>query len=225
MASVATGMTGFSSRQPPGEETQRKLNALSSQFNAFFPDLKEETAVRKKAEDVRIARIERELGRLEKAISVEARRRIEATKAVQLKFEEKLDAIQVDFRAQIKTNTEGLQAEIAALHEKIAALEVRMDEERDNREREVQRHNKEVLEKFDAHTKEFEVEKASRGRKRARAAPERGRAHASHPRLPARRSPAWSARRSCSSASATRPSASSRRWRRSASSATARWCR
>lgn len=156
-----TGMTAFSARAPPGEETVTKLNALSSQFNNFFGDLEEETAVRKKAEDSRVARIERELGRLEKAINIETRRRIEATKALQVQFEERLDGIQAAFREQIKSNTEALHAEIAALNDKIGQLEVRMDEERENREREIQRHNKDVLDKFDAHTREFEIEKAS----------------------------------------------------------------
>lgn len=157
-----TGTTSFSSRAPPGEETQTKLNALSNQFDNFFGDLEEETAVRKKAEDSRVTRIERELGRLEKAINVETRRRIEATKAIQLQYEEKLEAMQTSFREQIKASTDALRAEIRGLHDHIARLEARMDEERENREREIQRHNHDVLSKFDAHTKEFEIEKASR---------------------------------------------------------------
>jgi hypothetical protein len=172
---VSQATTTFSGRAPPGEETQAKLNALSKQFNNFFEDLEEETAVRKRAEVSRVERIERELGRLEKAINIETRRRVEATKAVQAQFEIRLDEIQVKFRDQIKVNTEALQAELVMLNGKIQSLEVRMDEERDNREREIQKHNKDVLEKFDAHTKEFEIEKVrtgdsrERGRRSARA--------------------------------------------------------
>ncbi|KAG8458125.1 hypothetical protein KFE25_011680 [Diacronema lutheri] len=161
-STVMTGTTSFSSRAPPGEETQTKLNALSNQFDNFFGDLEEETAVRKKAEDSRVTRIERELGRLEKAINVETRRRIEATKAIQLQYEEKLEAMQTSFREQIKASTDALRAEIRGLHDHIARLEARMDEERENREREIQRHNHDVLSKFDAHTKEFEIEKVTR---------------------------------------------------------------
>ena len=160
LTAVSQVTTTFGGRAPPGEETQAKLNALSTQFNTFFGDLEEETAVRKHAEVSRIERIERELGRLEKAINVETRRRVEATKAVQAQFEARLEEIQVNFRTQIKANSEALQAELATLNDRIALLEVRMNEERDNREREIQNHNKDVIGKFDVHTKEFEIEKA-----------------------------------------------------------------
>ncbi|KAJ1629211.1 SF-assemblin/beta giardin-domain-containing protein [Pavlovales sp. CCMP2436] len=162
MSTVRTNTSYASARALPGEETQTKLNALSDQFNKFFGDLGEETAVRKKAEESRFARVERELGRLEKAVNVETRRRIESTKAIQQQFEERLEELQNSFRAQIKTNTDDLQAQVLALNAHVAVLEVRMDEERENREREIQRHNKDVLEKFDAHTKEFEIEKVTR---------------------------------------------------------------
>mmetsp|Transcript_17351 Transcript_17351/g.44878 ORF Transcript_17351/g.44878 Transcript_17351/m.44878 type:complete len:273 (+) Transcript_17351:2-820(+) len=162
MASTAATSGVFMRGPPPGEETQTKLNALSEQFNSFFGDLEEETAVRKKAEESRFVRIERELGRLEKAINVETRRRIEATKLLQQQFEDKIDALQHSFREELKKNTEMLQAQIVELNSKVGELEVRMDEERENREHEIQRHNKDVLEKFDAHTKEFEVEKVTR---------------------------------------------------------------
>lgn len=231
MASTATSGV-FMRGAPPGEETQTKLNALSEQFNNFFGDLEEETAVRKKAEESRFVRIERELGRLEKAINVETRRRIEATKLLQQQFEDKIDALQHSFRDELKKNTEMLQAQITDLNEKVGELEVRMDEERENREREIQRHNKDVLEKFDAHTKEFEVEKVRAPRESAAAGlSERAKGVRAHSApspfrvLARRRSRGWSARRSCSSGSATRPSACSRRSRRSASSATARLCR
>lgn len=146
-------------RAPTGGDTQAKLNVLTEHFNTFFGDLEEETAVRKKAEDTRLVRLDKELSRIEKSISAESRRRIDAVKAVQVQFEERLEALQQSFKDQLKGNTEAIQRELAGLREKIIALEKRMDDERESREREIQKHNRTVLEKFEEHTKEFEIEK------------------------------------------------------------------
>jgi len=150
------------SRATSAMNTTNKLNALADEFNNFYGDLEEETRVRKQGEEKRVARIERELGKIERVIATETKRRIEASKAIQNLFETQLAAMQVDFTEQLRVSYEPLQEQIDALVDRVARLEMAMEEEKRDRELEIQRANKELLAKFAEHVKQFEVEKVTR---------------------------------------------------------------
>lgn len=139
-----------------------KLNAMADDFNNFYGDLDEETTIRKQAEDARVVRMERELGKIEKVIATETKRRIEASKALQVMFEAKLVAMQASFKQELRAAFEPLQERIDALVSRVEKLELTMEQERRDREKEIQRANTEVLNKFKEHQKEFEVEKVTR---------------------------------------------------------------
>ena len=64
--------------------TTGRLNALADDFNNFYGDLEDETKIRKQAEEKRVSRLERELGKIERVIGTETKRRIEASKALQV---------------------------------------------------------------------------------------------------------------------------------------------
>ena len=99
MASLAGSGT---TRRTGGTSTAGKLNALADNFNNFYGDLEEETTVRKQAEEARVARIERECGKLERVIGTETKRRIEASKALQAMFENQLVQLQKEFKEDLR---------------------------------------------------------------------------------------------------------------------------
>jgi len=139
-----------------------KLNAMADDFNNFYGDLEEETTIRKQAEEQRVVRMERELGKIENVLATETKRRIEASKALQSMFEAKVLAMQREFKAELRGAFEPLQAQIDALVSRVEQLEQTMENERRDREKEIQKANKEVLDKFAVHQKQFEVEKVTR---------------------------------------------------------------
>merc|ERR1719247_3725186 len=139
-----------------------KLNAMADDFNNFYGDLEEETTIRKQAEEQRVLRMERELSKTESVLATETNRRIEASKALQLMFEAKVIALQKEFKAELRGAFEPLQAQIDALVGRVEQLELTMENERRDREKEIQKANKEVLDKFAVHQKQFEVEKVTR---------------------------------------------------------------
>ena len=83
-----TTHTTATNRSVPG-----KLNAMADDFNNFYGDLEEETTIRKQAEEQRVVRMERELGKIENVLATETKRRIEASKALQTMFEAKVQAL------------------------------------------------------------------------------------------------------------------------------------
>jgi len=145
-----------------GPNTTNKLNDMADDFNNFYGDLEEETRIRKQAEERRLTRIERELTKIERVIATETKRRIEASKALQNMFEEKLSAMQVEFKEELRSTYEPLQEQIDGLIDRVDRLEQRMEDEKRDREHEIQRANKELLGKFAEHVKQFEVEKVTR---------------------------------------------------------------
>lgn len=142
--------------------TTGRLNTIADDFNNFYGDLEEETRIRKQAEEKRFARIERELVKIERVIATETKRRIEASKALQAMFEERLSKMQVEFREDLRCTYEPLQEQIDALIDRVDRLEQRMEDEKRDREHEIQRASKELLDKFAEHAKQFEVEKVTR---------------------------------------------------------------
>ena len=139
-----------------------KLNTMADNFNNFYGDLEEETTIRKQAEEQRVLNMEKELDKIEQVLGIETKRRIEAGKALQTMFENKVQALQKRFKADLRECFEPLQAQIDALVSRVELLESTMENERRDREKEIQKANKEVLDKFTEHQKRFEVEKVTR---------------------------------------------------------------
>jgi len=139
-----------------------KLNVMADDFNNFYGDLEEETTIRKQAEEQRVINMERELVKIEQVLGTETKRRIEAGKALQNMFEAKVQALQKKFKLDLRECFEPLQAQIDALVARVELLELTMENERRDREKEIQKANKEVLDKFATHQKQFEVEKVTR---------------------------------------------------------------
>lgn len=151
--------TGRSRKSRQQVNVTATLNALADDFNTFYGDLDDETTIRKQAEEARVVRIEGELEKIERVIQQETKRRIEAGKSMQAMFEAKLQAMQAKFKKELREAFEPLQTQIDALVARVEALEVDVEKSRHEREEEIQRANKEVLERFAAHRKLFEVEK------------------------------------------------------------------
>jgi len=62
LASAATSRRTGGSAQ----NTTNRLNNLADNFNHFYGDLEEETTIRKQAEEQRVVRLEREMGKVER---------------------------------------------------------------------------------------------------------------------------------------------------------------
>jgi hypothetical protein len=135
---------------------------MADDFNNFYGDLEEETTIRKQAEEQRVINMEAELVKIEKVLATETKRRIEAGKALQNMFEAKVQALQKRFKADLRECFEPLQSQIDALVSRVELLELTMENERRDREKEIQKANKEVLDKLAVHQKQFEVEKITR---------------------------------------------------------------
>merc|ERR1719231_1449845 len=99
---------------------------------------------------------------MERVLSTETKRRIEASKALQTMFEAKIDKLQKEFRTELREVFEPLQSQIDRLVGRVERLEKTMEEEKRDREIEIQKANKEILDKFSEHQKQFEVEKVTR---------------------------------------------------------------
>ncbi len=155
--SATTKHTSGTSRSISG-----KLNVMADDFNNFYGDLEEETTIRKQAEEQRVINMEKELVKIEQVLSTETKRRIEAGKALQNMFEAKVQALQKRFKADLRECFEPLQSQIDALVSRVELLELTMENDRRDREKEIQKANKEVLDKFAVHQKQFEVEKVTR---------------------------------------------------------------
>ena len=155
--SATTKHTAGTSRSISG-----KLNTMADDFNNFYGDLDEETTIRKQAEEARVVAMEKEIVNIEQVLATETKRRIEAGKVLQTMFEKKLYVLQREFKADLRNCFEPLQAQIDALVSRVEVLETTMENEQRDREKEIQRANKEVLDKFAEHQKRFEVEKVTR---------------------------------------------------------------
>jgi len=142
--------------------TSGRLNALADDFNNFYGDLEEETKIRKQAEEKRVSRLELELGKIERVIRTETKRRIEASKSLQVMFEVQLEKLQVEFKESLRESYEPLQAQIDGLVARVEQIESTLVEESRDREIHIQKANKEVLDTFNEHSKQFEIEKVTR---------------------------------------------------------------
>ena len=120
--SATTKHTAGTSRSISG-----KLNNMADDFNNFYGDLEEETTIRKQAEEQRVINMEKEIGKIEQVLATETKRRIEAGKALQNMFEAKVYAMQREFKAELRSCYEPLQAQIDALVARVEILEVTME--------------------------------------------------------------------------------------------------
>jgi len=159
--SVAASTTNSRKTTGSNRSVSGRLNAMADDFNNFYGDLDEETTIRKKAEEDRVARMEREIAKIEKVLGTETKRRIEASKALQTLFETKITKLQQDFKEDLRQVFEPLQAQIDTLVQRVEDIEKTMGDEKRDREKEIQRANKEILDKFAVHQKQFEVEKVT----------------------------------------------------------------
>uniref|UniRef100_A0A6V4UDE8 SF-assemblin n=1 Tax=Prymnesium polylepis TaxID=72548 RepID=A0A6V4UDE8_9EUKA len=160
--SIAASTTASRKTTGSNRSVSGRLNAMADDFNNFYGDLEEETTIRKKAEEDRVARMEREIGKIEKVLGTETKRRIEASKALQTMFENKITRLQQDFKEELRQVFEPLQTQIDTLVQRVEDIEKTMADEKRDREKEIQRANKEILDKFSIHQKQFEVEKVTR---------------------------------------------------------------
>ena len=85
-----------------------------------------------------------------------------ASKALQVMFEAQLVVLQKDFKEQLRSKYEPLQMQIDELIHRVERLEKVMEEEKRDREIEIQKANKEIRDLFNEHEKQFEVEKVTR---------------------------------------------------------------
>ena len=104
--------------------------------------------------------MERELGKIERVLATETSA-IEASKALQPCSRPRSSRCSASSRPSC-ARVRAAAVEIDALVGRVEELELTMENERRDREKEIQKANKEVLDKFAVHQKQFEVEKVTR---------------------------------------------------------------
>ena len=147
------------------EETQKsfqRLDHLASTFTDFYQTLNDETRTRKNADEKRLARIEQEIKKTETALNHEQKRRIEAAKNIQIQTEEQLEQIKDKFKSMIHDAYAPLQAQVDALVQRVEACEQSIASEVANRDAQIQQSVSHIIENFETHSKQFEIEKVTR---------------------------------------------------------------
>lgn len=121
--SVAASTTNTRKTTGSTRSVQTRLNVMADEFNTFYGDLEEETTIRKKAEEDRVARMEREVAKIEKILAIETKRRIEASKALQTMFEAKIAALHNELKEELRSLFEPLQVQVDNLALRVEAVE------------------------------------------------------------------------------------------------------
>jgi hypothetical protein len=77
------GLNSFVSPENRTTETKQKLNDLMNTFSAFDHDMKVGTRLRREKDEHKLAMMKEEMGKLEKSLNTEIRRRVEMNKSIQ----------------------------------------------------------------------------------------------------------------------------------------------
>jgi len=80
----------------------------------------------------------------------------------QVMFEVQLEKLQLEFKESLRESYEPLQAQVDALVARVEQIESTLVEEARDREIQIQKANKEVIDTFNEHAKQFEIEKVTR---------------------------------------------------------------
>mmetsp|Transcript_7855 Transcript_7855/g.26087 ORF Transcript_7855/g.26087 Transcript_7855/m.26087 type:complete len:293 (-) Transcript_7855:597-1475(-) len=110
-----------------------RLTHVAEKFSSFYNDLEHEKQLRRDVEHQRRQQIADQVTMLERTVADEMRRRAEADKALEMKVEQDIRALEEAFAVQMREMQAGLKAQVDALSRTFAELHNGLREEREQR--------------------------------------------------------------------------------------------
>ena len=142
--------------------TKLKMKGLLSDFNQFEDVMKEGTRQRRETDEKKIQILKVEMGRIEKTLNSEVKRRVEMNKGLQSWCEKQIVSFHERLEARMTEKFEQLQVQIDALVVRIAELEAEFAVEKERIPREIEERGRILTAQLEAFQEAFEEERARR---------------------------------------------------------------
>ena len=118
--------------------TKAKLTSLLSDFNNFEDVMKAGTRQRREQDEQKLQELKVEMGRIEKTLNSEVKRRVEMNKGLQAWCEEQITTFHKRLESHMELRFEKLQAQIDKLVVRIGELEAAFEVEKERIPREIE---------------------------------------------------------------------------------------
>ena len=148
--------------------TKAKLEAVIGTFQSFDTSMRIGTRQRREKDEHRVAELRVEMGKMEKSLTAEIRRRIEMNKSIQAWCEQQIVMMQDKFEKAIDERSVKIHERLEVLSERITDLNGRFEEEKVRIPADIERRGKELAEMLHVFQEEFNVEKRERLEREAR---------------------------------------------------------
>ncbi|GMH69251.1 hypothetical protein TrVE_jg8489 [Triparma verrucosa] len=146
----------------PGTSTKAKLEAVIGTFQEFDTTMRIGTRQRREKDEHRVAELRVEMGKMEKSLGAEVKRRVEMNKSIQAWCEQQIAAVKAKFEVAIEERAVKIHERIEVISERITDLNERFEEEKIRIPADIERRGKELAAMLAAFQAEFEVEKKER---------------------------------------------------------------
>mmetsp|Transcript_5254 Transcript_5254/g.10492 ORF Transcript_5254/g.10492 Transcript_5254/m.10492 type:complete len:259 (+) Transcript_5254:52-828(+) len=154
--------------EEPQTSTKAKLDAVIGTFQEFDTTMRIGTRQRREKDEHRVAELRVEMGKMEKSLTAEVKRRIEMNKSIQAWCEQQIVDMKVQFEEAIEERTVKIHERLEVLAERITDLNVRFEEEKVRIPADIERRGRELAEMLRLFQEEFNVEKRERLEREAR---------------------------------------------------------
>lgn len=145
-----------------GSATKQKLTGLLNGFNHFEDVMKEGTRQRREQDEQRLQALKVEMGRIEKTLNSEVKRRVEMNKGLQSWCEKQITSFHQRLESRMTEKFEQLQVQIDALVVRIGELEAEYLVEKERIPREIEERGRILTLQLEEFQKSFEEERARR---------------------------------------------------------------
>jgi hypothetical protein len=142
--------------------TKQKMKGLLNDFNQFEDVMKEGTRQRREQDEQKLQVLKIEMGRIEKTLNSEVKRRVEMNKGLQAWCEKQIVSFHERLEARMTEKFEQLQVQIDALVVRIAELEAEFAVEKERIPREIEERGRILTAQLEAFQEAFEEERARR---------------------------------------------------------------
>merc|ERR1719440_1414817 len=146
----------------PPSNAQLKLGALSERFTGFERQMEMETKTRKVSDEGKLTGIKDNMGKLERTLNSEIKRRVEANKALQGMFESQIATVQDKLEAVFAERLDHLQTRVDSLGDRMGVVEKDFSQSREKYIRDIEDKNAMVARDVQALQAAFQAEKNDR---------------------------------------------------------------
>jgi len=124
--------------------------------------MKERTKIRKEKDEHSIAELRVQMQTLEKALSAEIKRRVELNRQIERRCQNQVNELQKKFDKSIDERTGKIQSHLCQLDEKVTELNSRLEEEKTNIPKDIERKGTELQQMLRSFQEDFTIEKKDR---------------------------------------------------------------